>query len=104
MQGTIREPNFRNPLSFAPTTPAVDLPKACDFSNSRPDRQRLNVHHWAEQLEMHGVMVPKSRGSVNGKDSLARHLPPHVTWRIKEAAGRLRMWPQSDRPLPSAPA
>jgi hypothetical protein len=59
MDGTIREPNLPDTLSLAPTALAIELLKPGNLANPRPNRKRLNLRDWAEQLEMHNAMVPK---------------------------------------------
>lgn len=60
MRGAIREPNFRGALPLAPTTLTIQLPKTRNLEDPRPNRKRLNLREWAEQLEMHSAMFPKS--------------------------------------------
>jgi len=68
MSGAIGEPNLRNALPLSPTTLAVELSKPREFSYSRPSCKRLKLRDRAKQREVHGAMVPKLRGAVNGKD------------------------------------
>jgi hypothetical protein len=68
VNGSIREPNLHDAFSFAPAALAVELPKASNLSNSRPNRESFNLRDWAKQLEMHNTMVPKLHAFVNGKD------------------------------------
>jgi hypothetical protein len=68
MSGAIGEPSLRKALPLAPMTLAVELSKPREFSYSRPNCNRFNLRDRAEQREVHGAMVPKLRGAVNGKD------------------------------------
>jgi len=68
MSGAIGEPNLRNALPLAPTTLAVELSKTREFSYPRPSGKRFNLSDRAKQREVHGAMVTKLRGAVNGKD------------------------------------
>lgn len=60
MRGAIREPNCRDALPLAPTTVTIQFPMTRNLADPGPNRKRLNLREWAEQLEMHSAMVPKS--------------------------------------------
>ena len=60
MRGAIREPNVRDTFPLALTTVTIQLPKTRNLADLRPNRKRLNLREWAQQLEMHSAMFPKS--------------------------------------------
>ena len=60
VNGPIGEPNLRDTFPFPPTPSAVELSQATNLPNSRPNCRGFNLREWAEQLKMHGRMVPKS--------------------------------------------
>ncbi len=62
MKGAIRESNLRNAFPLAPATLAIEFSQPGDLTDSRPNRKRFNLRDWAEQLEVHGAMVPKLCG------------------------------------------
>ena len=68
MNGSVRESNLHDAFPFAPATLAIELPKASNLSNSRPNRECFNLRDGAKQLKIHNIMVPKIHSFVNGKD------------------------------------
>jgi|CXWL01.1.fsa_nt_gi hypothetical protein len=68
MNGSVREPNLHDTFPFALATLAIELPKASNLSNSRPNRECFNLRDGAKQLKIHNIMVQKLHPFVNGKD------------------------------------
>ena len=62
MDGAIGKADFSDALPLAPTSSAIKLPKPGDLTDLRPNREGFNLRDWAEQLEMHEAIVPKSCG------------------------------------------
>ncbi len=73
MNRSVRESDFRDTFPLAPSACPIGFPQSGKFANPRSNRECFNVCDWANELKVHGAMVPKADGVRQWERARALH-------------------------------